>query len=267
MFDKLIVCEPEGADFKDRRSYFIVSSFVVGVVFLAAVVFSIYAADFGLGNENFELSMLMAPPEVAATEPEPPKPQTPAAQPAQSIKQEAVPIRQVNMPRVEEIDPIPTEVSTAPNDVQARPVGEFQIGATDTNVGPGTQSGPPSSGTAEVKVPVVVIPKPEPEPVIVKPDPPMPPPVRSGGVVNGIAKDLPTPAYPAIARQMNISGVVQVQVLIDEAGKVIAANAVSGHSIFKPAAEKAAWKARFGTTTLSGVPVKVSGVIVYNFKK
>src|SRR4051812_16464794 len=125
MFDKLIVCEPEGADFKDRRNYFMVSSLVVGVLFLAAVVFSIYAADFGLGKENFDLSMLTAPPEIAATEPEPPKPQMPATQPAQSKKQEVVPTRQVNMPRVDEVGPIPTEVSTARNDVQARPAGDF----------------------------------------------------------------------------------------------------------------------------------------------
>jgi hypothetical protein len=76
MFDKLIVCEPEGADMKNRRSYFMVSSLVVGTLFLAAVVFSIYAADYGLGNDSFELSMVVAPPEIATTDAEPPRPQT-----------------------------------------------------------------------------------------------------------------------------------------------------------------------------------------------
>lgn len=267
MFDKLIVCEPEGADFKDRRNYFMVSSFVVGILFLAAVVFSIYAADFGLGKENYELSMLMAPPEIPVTEPVPPKPQMPTTQPAQSKKQEEVPTRQVNMPPPDEVGPIPTEISTAPNNFEARPPGEFHISAIDTNPGIGAGPGPPSTTTTAVIAPEVAIPDPKPEPAVVKPDPPKPRPVTSGGVVNGMAKNLPTPLYPALAKQMNISGLVQVQVLIDEFGKVISASAVSGNALLRSAAEKAAWGARFSTTTLSGVPVKVSGVILYDFKK
>ena len=66
MFDKLIASEPEGADFKNRRSYFMVSSLVVGVLFLTAVVISIFAADFGLGSSSFELTQMIAPPEMAA---------------------------------------------------------------------------------------------------------------------------------------------------------------------------------------------------------
>ena len=264
MFDKLIVCEPEGSNIKNRRSYFMVSSLIVGVLFLAAVVFSIYASDYGLGNDSFEVSMVMAPVDTPAAEPQPLRQQS---QPNQSTTRQEIPIRQVNMPRVDEIGPVPAEISTAPNTVLARPVGEFQIGPADTNPGTDTQPGPPSNGTAEIKAPEIVVPKPAPEPPVVKPDPPKPPPVKSGGVVNGIAKNLPTPVYPAVAKQMNISGVVQVQVLIDESGKVISANAVSGNAVLKPAAEKAAWGARFSTTTLSGVPVKVSGVIIYNFQR
>jgi len=56
-------------------------------------------------------------------------------------------------------------------------------------------------------------------------------------------------------------------VTIDEAGKVISSKAVSGHPLLRGTAESAAWKARFSPTLLSNVPVKVSGVIVFNFKK
>ncbi len=241
-----------------------VSSFAVGVLFLAAVVFSIYAADFGLGKESFELSMLMAPAEIATVEPQPQKQQP---QPSQSVTREDKPTRIVDMPRIEETGPIPNEVSTAPNVVEARPVGEFQIGETDTNTETGTLPGPPSVAPAVVEQPSIVVPKPEPKPEPVKPDPPKPRPVISGGVVNGAAKNLPTPAYPAAAKQLGISGAVQVQVLIDESGRVISANAVNGNALLKPAAEKAAWGARFSPTYLTGVAVKVSGVIVYNFKK
>jgi TonB family protein len=58
---------------------------------------------------------------------------------------------------------------------------------------------------------------------------------------------------------------VTVQVLIDEAGKVISARAVSGHPLLIPEAQKAALQARFSPTTISDQPVKVSGVITYNF--
>jgi TonB family protein len=58
---------------------------------------------------------------------------------------------------------------------------------------------------------------------------------------------------------------VVVQVTIDENGSVIAAHAVSGHPLLQAAAVGAARQARFSPTKLSGQPVKVTGVIQYNF--
>jgi protein TonB len=58
---------------------------------------------------------------------------------------------------------------------------------------------------------------------------------------------------------------VQVQVLIDENGNVISATAVSGHPLLRAAAQAAAHASKFTPTKLSGQPVKVSGVIIYNF--
>ena len=86
-----------------------------------------------------------------------------------------------------------------------------------------------------------------------------------GGVLNGKALELPKPAYPAIARAAHASGTVSVQVVIDEEGYVIEAHAVSGHPLLQAAAVAAAREARFSPTSLSGAPVKVTGVIQYNF--
>ena len=89
-----------------------------------------------------------------------------------------------------------------------------------------------------------------------------------GGVLNGRAISLAVPAYPAEARSSHATGRVQVQVLIDETGKVIEATAVniSGMpGVFLNAAENAARKSRFTPTLMSGMPVKVRGVIIYNF--
>ena len=87
----------------------------------------------------------------------------------------------------------------------------------------------------------------------------------SGGVLNGKALELPKPVYPDIARAAHASGTVVVQVLIDEQGYVISAKAVSGHPLLQAASVAAAQKARFSPTRLEGQPVKVTGVIQYNF--
>lgn len=87
----------------------------------------------------------------------------------------------------------------------------------------------------------------------------------SGGILNGKALSLPKPEYPYEARNAGASGTVTVQVTIDEMGTVIAANAVAGHPLLQPAAVFAARQARFSPTTLLGEPVKVTGIITYNF--
>ena len=89
--------------------------------------------------------------------------------------------------------------------------------------------------------------------------------IYAGGVLNGKALSLPRPEYSSFARAGGASGVVVVQVTIDETGKVIAAHAMSGHRLLYAASEDAARHARFSPTTLCGKPVKVNGTIIYNF--
>ncbi|HEV7858175.1 MAG TPA: TonB family protein [Pyrinomonadaceae bacterium] len=100
------------------------------------------------------------------------------------------------------------------------------------------------------------------------PPTPMKPPADaiSGGVLNAKAIDLPKPTYPATARAVHASGTVVVQVLVDESGNVMTAQATSGHPLLRQAAVAAAKQARFTPTKLSGRPVKVSGVLTYNFE-
>jgi protein TonB len=109
-------------------------------------------------------------------------------------------------------------------------------------------------------------------PVQVKTDDAPPPPPKptprapiSGGVLNGKAVRLVQPQYPPIARSAHASGQVSVQITIDENGNVISAHAVSGHPLLQAAAVGAARASKFTPTKLSGQPVKVSGVIIYNF--
>jgi TonB family protein len=87
----------------------------------------------------------------------------------------------------------------------------------------------------------------------------------SGGILNGKALNLPAPNYPEAARRSRAAGVVEVEVVIDITGKVISAKALKGPMMLRGAAEDAAGRAKFSPTLLSGQPVRVSGVINYNF--
>jgi TonB family protein len=84
-------------------------------------------------------------------------------------------------------------------------------------------------------------------------------------LLNGRALTLATPTYPAIARKAHVSGTVLVKVLIDEDGKVIAANAIDGHPLLWAASVEAAKNSFFSPTLLGDKPIQVTGVIRYNF--
>jgi len=87
----------------------------------------------------------------------------------------------------------------------------------------------------------------------------------SGGVLNGKALSKPSPSYPIEARDQRQSGTVAVNVLVDETGRVLQACAVSGPRLLRAASERAAYAARFSPTLLAGTPVKVRGIITYNY--
>jgi len=100
-------------------------------------------------------------------------------------------------------------------------------------------------------------------PPIARPKPILKP--VTGGVLNGTAISLPAPMYPDAARRFRISGMVTVEVIVDETGKVISALATTGPAVLREVAVQAALRARFSPTKLSGQPVKVSGLINYKF--
>jgi TonB family protein len=95
-------------------------------------------------------------------------------------------------------------------------------------------------------------------------DPGKRPPI-SGGVLNGKALSLPKPDYPADAKAAGAEGVVVIQVTVDEQGNVTEARAVSGPRMLQEVSVNAALQAKFSPTLLQGEPVKVTGVLVYNF--
>ena len=261
MFTNLIESSSHAKEFKRRGSFFLFTTATYVVLFVVTGVISIYAYDARLEKQSLELIVLLPPQELVA--PEQPaaveRPKVTRETNESNITERTDPMVSVNRPEIP-----PDTISVAANKNPPIPdQGPWRISdrnrdAIGVPAGPGT----PSGGGGQVVPPrQVVIDEPPPAP-----EQPKVPKVISKGVITGQAISLPQPAYPPIPRQMRIQGRVSVQVLIDEEGRVISANAVDGHAMLAPAAQRAALQARFKPTLLSGQPVKVSGVITYDFK-
>jgi protein TonB len=270
MFDTLVESGSHKEDMA-RKGSFLLGTFVIyGIVLVAAAVGSIYWYNSSIPDPSLELLTLVAPVPMQAEEPpkpqEEPKPAT-RQEPTVAMRQEISVIAPVtkSMEVAKE-----TTREVARNKSLGVVVGDRDIGSsTDitSTTGTGVVAGTPGSGGGG-SGPVVESGDPPPPPAP-KPTPTPAPPKRtapiSGGVLNGKAISKPQPAYPPIAKAARASGTVTVQITVDESGRVISANAVSGHPLLRAAAEGAARSARFSPTLLSGQPVKVTGVITYNF--
>lgn len=81
----------------------------------------------------------------------------------------------------------------------------------------------------------------------------------------GRALKLGKPNYPALARFSRASGTVTVAVIINQEGRVIAAQPIEGNPLFNEAAVEAARKSQFTQTLYKGQPVNTSGNITYTF--
>jgi TonB family protein len=89
-------------------------------------------------------------------------------------------------------------------------------------------------------------------------------PIEAGDL-NSQAIDLPDAMYPGEARKTHAAGEVKVRVIIDETGRVLAADVISGPKPLWLAAIDAARKARFKPTLVGGTAVKITGILTYNF--
>jgi len=85
--------------------------------------------------------------------------------------------------------------------------------------------------------------------------------LKSEGIINGKAVRLTAPRYPPAARQKRLSGRVFTAILIDEAGNVINARPVCGNQM----AVEAALLSKFSPTLVNQKPIRVTGVLIYNF--
>jgi protein TonB len=258
MFDNLVESSSHKDDITRKGSFIGITMAIYVVLIGVFFVAGIYLYDAHLSTLDLELTTLVAPVPVPQQEAQPQKQEE--AKP-QKVEQN-VDVRRELIADVAESRVPPKEISAKASDVPPVRRGVTTVlGNSDSSAAAPMPAGP-GSGTVTTTPTKVQIAD-EPPPPEVKPTPPRAP--ISGGVLNGKAISLPKPAYPPIARAAHASGTVVVQVLIDENGNVVSAHAVSGHPLLQAAAVGAAKSARFSPTKLSGQPVKVTGVIQYNF--
>jgi periplasmic protein TonB len=261
MLDQLVESKSNTAE-NTRRSEFMIVVLVVAVLTVVGLwTKSLFAHDYGMGGDDLALTTLVAPVPVE-DEPPPEKPKEQQKQPDVDVRKDLI-MDMNSSPK------IPDKISVTQNTVKAvRPDRLTVVGTTDSDTGAkiesgvgrvvdsggtgglSTGTGTENTGGNEGEAP---------------PPPKKVPKTISGGVLNGKATSLPKPGYPPAARAVRAAGAVVVSVTIDESGRVISASAVSGHPLLKAAAVSAAQGARFSPTLLSGQPVKVTGVITYNF--
>ncbi|HUF02565.1 MAG TPA: energy transducer TonB [Aridibacter sp.] len=85
------------------------------------------------------------------------------------------------------------------------------------------------------------------------------------GSLIGYATRRVSPIYPRQARTMRLTGVVTVQIVVDEDGSVAEINDANGPPMLTRAAEDAIWKWKFRPFMRDGQPVKAAGFISFNF--
>jgi protein TonB len=279
MLDQLVESKSIAKENKARGGYLLTTFMVVAGLLSSAVVYSLFAKDLGIGNNDFELSKLVVPLAVAENIPPEPVKNEPKQEQAKSAKNDTI-VRQTNTLRIDESPLMLNKISAVPNTQKSRPNGAFSIRPDAIETGSVNSTGVANGRTGKIGgVGISNYNQPEPvETAVVKIQPPMPPVKKamaetvekkktpiSKGVVNGQAINLPKPPYPPTAKAVNASGAVNVQVTIDEIGNVISAKALDGHPLLRQAAENAARNAKFKPTLLSEQPVKVTGIIIYKF--
>ena len=266
MFTNLIESQSHRKEFKRRSSFVLVTVAAYAVILFGAGVASIYAYDARLEEQTSSLELLSWVPPVTTAAPKPiqnhPEPVRKSAPSNAPIDPSASrPERTEFVSRTDDPNRVPPNVGT-----QASAIPPITDGAVLGTRNIDSRSLPPANSgtcvTCSTAPTTVKIDEKPPEPPVAKP--PTTERVTSK-VLSSKALNLPQPAYPIIAKQAHVQGPVNVQILVDEQGKVISAQIVAGNPMLTSAAKEAAMRARFTPTILNGQAVKIQGVIIYNF--
>lgn len=271
MLDQLVESKSNAAENTKRGGFLLTTFIIVSTLFAGGIVYSLFAKDLGTSDEGLELSTLVAPPLPEEAPPPPPEPEEKPEKQQTNEKVDVTTVKEA-FATVDQTKEPPKDLVGKTDVMAIRANEKFKIG--DNNVratnptagvdrtGEGGGGITPTTPTTTTEDEPPPPPKPTPKPEPTKAPVPK---IISKGVVNGSAISLPKPPYPPAAKAVRAAGTVSVQVTIDENGNVISASAAGGHPLLQQAAVGAARQAKFRPTLLSGTPVKVTGIITYNF--
>jgi protein TonB len=265
MFTNLIESQSHRKEFKRRSSFFLFTVAAYAVILFGAGIGSIYAYDAQLEAQASSLELMSWVPPVTPATPKPVIERSPSA--VRSHSNAPVDPGASRPERTQLVSSTDDPRNIPPNvGIVASPIPPATSGAvlSSRNVDPPAAAGSDKGDclTCPTTAPTVVVPEKAPEPPVVKPPTTLKVPST---ILSGKAVNLPQPPYPIIAKQAHVQGPVSVQILVSEEGKVLSAQAVSGNAMLISAAKEAAMRARFTPTILNGQPVKIQGVITYNF--
>ena len=268
MFTNLIESDSHRKEFKRRSSFFLATIAGYALILFAASIAGIYAYDAQVEAQTTEIVVGSWIPPVKREE-VPDKPRVTQPTRRNTARTNApvdpnikVPERTAHIAPTSDPTKIPDDVGIKSSDV---PPTIGQVKLSNRNVDPpgvpDTSKGTCVDCTSNENQLRVAVDTTTPPPVTT---PPKPRNVSTGVLLAKIVS-LPKPVYPTIAKEIRAQGPVNVQILVDETGKVISATAVNGNATLVKAAEEAARRARFTPTMLNDKPIKIQGVITYNF--
>jgi protein TonB len=270
MFQNLIESGSHRKDLARRGRFLLGTLALYSALVASAGVASVYAYNARLGAQTYEVTML--PPWALPTAVQTVVHNDPPAHTSRASSGE-VSIRKDFYLDLKTTPHTLPPVSTQASNVVPLPPGPVKRGDVDRNaaslgavglVGPGGDGVPVVSNSRTQVVVAAEDPRP-PDLVKATPVPTRPSVLKVSQILNSKAVSKPVPLYPQIAKLAGVQGTVMVEILLDEQGRVISATAKNGPAMLREAARQAALLARFTPTQLNGEPVKVSGVISYNF--
>jgi TonB family protein len=270
MFSHLIESDLHTGELKRRGTFFLGTMAAYAILLMVAGVISVYAYEAHVDDQNLELIALV-PPEIeerTKVVPQNPKPEPSAPVNTGGQRSNSGGGLIKNIPSNVSTDLTKIAGAAKGDTTQTPPVfstGERKFDPKDYSSligGDGNNKG----GKSNVEGDGDNLVNEAPPPVVRKAEqPPQKERIPYIGPVNGRAVSLPQPAYPPVAKAAGAQGPVTVEILIDEAGRVLSARATGGHPLLRLESEKAAFRARFSPTLLQNQPVKVKGVITFNF--
>ena len=91
-------------------------------------------------------------------------------------------------------------------------------------------------------------------------------PITTANALGRVVKKV-APTYPTAARQLNVTGSQDVEIVVDEQGNVIGAKVLKGNALFTQSTLAAVKEWKFTPLVKDGQPVKFSTVITFSYTK